>query len=135
MGLRVIKSVSSILLICPLSLMGYVEEKETQGEQVERVVRDLQDENEDVRWNAVEVLRQMGSLDTVTVLMEALKDENEDVRWNAVEALKEIGALDAVPALIQVLKDQNEDVRWNAVQALEKIGTPEALKVVKGYQS
>ena len=99
-----IKSVSSILLICPLSLMGYVEEKETQGEQVERVVRDLQ-------------------------------DENEDVRWNAVEALKEIGALDAVPALIQVLKDQNEDVRWNAVQALEKIGTPEALKVVKGYQS
>ena len=104
MGLRVIKSVSWILLICPLSLMGYVEEKETQGEQVERVVRDLQ-------------------------------DENEDVRWNAVEALKEIGALDAVPALIQVLKDQNEDVRWNAVQALEKIGTPEALKVVKGYQS
>ena len=62
-------------------------------------------------------------------------DENEDVRWNAVEALIEIGALDAVPALIQVLKDQNEDVRWNAVQALEKIGTPEALKVVKGYQS
>ena len=74
-------------------------------------------------------------MDSVTAFIQVLKDESDDVRWNAVEALKEIGALDAVPALMQVLKDQNEDVRWNAVQALEKIGTPEALKVVKGYQS
>ena len=130
MGLMVMKSVSWILLVCPLSLMGYVEE-----EQVERLVGDLQDENGDVRWNAVEVLKEIGSLDTVPVLMEVLKDENEDVRWNAVEALKKIGALDAVPALIQVLKDQSEDVRWNAVRALEKIGTPEALKAVEEYES
>ena len=61
------KSVSWILLVCPLSLMGYVEE-----EQVERLVGDLQDENGDVRWNAVEELKQIGSLDTVPDLIEVL---------------------------------------------------------------
>ena len=96
MGLRVIKSVSWILLICPLSLMGYVEEKETQGEQVERVVRDLQDENEDVRWNAVEALKEIGALDALPALIQVLKDQNEDVRWNAVQALEKIGTPEAL---------------------------------------
>ena len=99
MGLRVIKSVSWILLICPLSLMGYVEEKETQGEQVERVVRDLQDENEDVRWNAVEALKEIGALDAVPALIQVLKDQNEDVRWNAVQALEKIGTPEALKAV------------------------------------
>ena len=55
------KSISCILLVCPLSLMGYVEE--TQEEQVERLIGELQDENEDVRWNVTKALKQIGQLE------------------------------------------------------------------------
>jgi len=68
MGLMVMKSVSCILLICPLSLMGYVEEK--QEEQMERLIGELQDENEDVRWNAVEALRQIGTPEALKAVEE-----------------------------------------------------------------
>ena len=88
------KSISCILLVCPLSLMGYVEEK-----QVERLTRDLQDENEDIRWNAVEVLGQIGSVDAVPTLIQVLQDENEDVRWNTTKALKQIGTPEALEAV------------------------------------
>ena len=65
------KSISRILLVCPLNLVGHVEE--TQEEQVERLIGELQDENEDVRWNAVEVLGQIGSLDAVPALIQVLQ--------------------------------------------------------------
>ena len=65
MGLMVMKSVSWILLVCPLSLMGYVEE-----EQVERLIGELQDENEDVRWNVTKALNQIGT----TEALEAAKE-------------------------------------------------------------
>ena len=49
------KSISRILLVCPLNLVGHVEE--TQEEQVERLIGELQDENEDVRWNVTKALK------------------------------------------------------------------------------
>ena len=55
------KSISRILLVCPLSLVGHVEE--TQEEQVERLIGELQDENEDVRWNVTKALKQIGQLE------------------------------------------------------------------------
>ena len=91
------KSISRILLVCPLNLVGHVEE--TQEEQVERLIGELQDENEDVRWNAVEALRQIGSLDAVPALIQVLQDQNEDVRWNATKALGEIGTPEALKAV------------------------------------
>ena len=62
------KTISCILLVCPLSLMGYVEE--TQEEQVERLIGELQDENEDVRWNVTKALKQIGT----TEALEAAKE-------------------------------------------------------------
>ena len=62
------KTISCILLVCPLSLMGYVEE--TQEEQVERLIGELQDENEDVRWNVIKALKQVGT----TEALEAAKE-------------------------------------------------------------
>ena len=55
------KSISRILLVCPLNLVGHVEE--TQEEQVERLIGELQDENEDVRWNVTKALKQIGQLE------------------------------------------------------------------------
>ena len=100
------KSISRILLVCPLNLVGHVEE--TQEEQVERLIGEFQDQNEDVRMGAARALGQIGT----------------------PEAIKA-----AVPVLIQLLQDQNEDVRMDAARALERIGTPEALKAVEEYQS
>ena len=40
-----------------------------------------------------------------------------------------------VERLIKALQDQSSDVRLNAAVALKNIGTPEALKVVKEYES
>ena len=77
--------------------MGYVEEK--QEEQVERLVGDLQDENGDVRWNAVEALKKIGALDAVPALIQVLKDQNEDVRWIAARALEKIGTPEALKAV------------------------------------
>ena len=62
------KSISRILLVCPLNLEGYVEE--TQEEQVERLIGELQDENEDVRWNVTKALKQIGT----TEALEAAKE-------------------------------------------------------------
>ena len=91
------KSISRILLVCPLNLVGHVEE--TQEEQVEKLIGELQDENEDIRWNAVEVLGQIGSVDAVPALIQVLQDENEDVRWNATKALKQIGTPETLEAV------------------------------------
>ena len=98
------KSISRILLVCPLNLVGHVEE--TQEEQVERLIGELQDENEDVRWNAVEVLGQIGSLDAVPALIQVLQDENEDVRWNATKALRKIGTPEALKAIEEYQSQQ-----------------------------
>ncbi len=62
------KSISRILLVCPLNLVGHVEE--TQEEQVERLIGELQDENEDVRWNVTKALNQIGT----TEALEAAKE-------------------------------------------------------------
>ena len=99
------KSISCILLVCLLGLMAYAEE--TQEQQVERLIKELQDPDSDVRSIAAVTLGEIGS-----------------------------EAKDAVPALMQVLQnDQNWDVRWNAEWALKKIGTPDALKTVEECQS
>ena len=91
------KTISCILLVCPLSLMGYVEE--TQEEQVERLIGELQDQNEDVRWNAVEALRQIGSLDAVPALIQALQDPDTSVRAYATGTLGNIDTPDTLKAL------------------------------------
>ena len=98
------KSISCRLLVCLLGLMAYAEE--TQEQQVERLIKELQDPDSDVRSIAAVTLGEMGP-----------------------------EAKDAVPALIQLLQDQSSDVRLNAAVALKNIGTPEALKAVKEYQS
>jgi|TARA_B100000586_G_C19937713_1_gene354167 HEAT repeat protein len=48
--------------------VGHVEE--TQAEQVERLIGELQDENEDVRWNATKALKQIGTPETLEAVKE-----------------------------------------------------------------
>ena len=64
------KTISCILLVCPLSLMGYVEE--TQEEQVERLIGELQDQNEDVRMGAARALGQIGTPEAIKAAVPVL---------------------------------------------------------------
>ena len=75
--MKMMKSISCILLICIFGLVGYAEE--TQEQKVERLIKQLQDQNVDVRAFAIEALGDIGS-----------------------------EAQDAVPALIQLLQDKHE---------------------------
>ena len=57
--MKMMKSISCILLICILGLMAYAEE--TQEQKVERLIKQLQDQNVDVRAFAIEALGDIGS--------------------------------------------------------------------------
>ena len=109
-------------------------ENRIQEQKVERLIRQLQDRDPNVRGNAAITLGQIGSEDEVYVLMQTLQhDQDAEVRKGAILALGSIGseAVDAVPVLIQALKDQDRRVRGSAAYALGRIGTPEAIKAVE----
>ena len=101
-----VKPISCILLlvISLLSLLTYAEE--IQEPLVERLINQLQDQDKDIRMNAVRALMRMG---------------------------KEVKV--ALPSLISLLQNQNANVRVDAARVLVRIGTPEALKAVEEYRS
>ena len=82
-------------------------ENRIQEQQVERLIRQLQDRDPNVRGNAAITLGNIG-----------------------------VGTKDVVPVLIQALNDQSVSVRGNAAKVLDSIGTiyPEALEAVKEYR-
>ncbi|HIO09361.1 TPA: hypothetical protein EYN09_20810, partial [Candidatus Poribacteria bacterium] len=106
---------------------------DTQEQKIERLIKQLQDQNKDVRIYAAFALGMIGeeAIDAVSALIQALQDQNPEVRGDAVQALGSIGsgAEDAVPALIQTLQDQDPSIRQSVALALGQIGTPEAIKV------
>ena len=110
---------------------------ENQDQQVERLIRELQETDSDVRSIAAVTLGEIGpeAEDAVPILIKLLQDQDEEgfVRANAATALGKIGegASKAVPALINALRDQDKYVRKDAAEALEKIGTPRTIKTVK----
>ena len=59
MGLMVMKSISCILLVCLLSLLAYADE--TQEQQVERLIKQLRDQDSNVRANTAEALGNIGT--------------------------------------------------------------------------
>ena len=127
------RSVSWILLlVCLFSLVASA--GEIQESQVESLIKQLQDEDAEVRSNAVEALGQIRSKDAVPALVQTLKDPDSHVRHSAVEALGQIRSKDAVLALTQTLRDKAGFVRISAVETLKQIGTSEALKSIKEYQ-
>ena len=72
---------------------------ETQEQQVERLIKLLQDLNGDVRKNAASTLGSIGegAINAVPALVQALKDQ--DVRRNAATALIRIGTPEALKAV------------------------------------
>ena len=125
------KSISCILLVCLLGLMAYAEE--TQEQKVERLIRELQNEDSNVRSNAAFALSAIGegAVDAVPALRQLLQDKSAKrfVLVNVVLALSSIGegAKDAVPALRQLLQNKDAYVRRIAREALGEIGSVDAV--------
>jgi HEAT repeat protein len=92
----------------------------------------LDHENNDVRKNAIYILGEIKSYETVKPLIEMLTDESDDadVRRSVVYALGEIKSYEAVKPIIDVLtnKCDDVDVRRSVVYALGKIKSYEAVK-------
>ncbi len=104
-------------------MSGKLTKKEEK--EIEKLIKQLKDEDEDVRWEAALALVMIDEKaeKAVPALIVALKDEAENVRRSAARALGMIGekADEAVPALIEALKDEERRVRFAAARALGMI--------------
>ena len=120
----VLRSATAMFLFVGFfGLLVYADE--TREQKVERLIKELQDEDSGVRVNAAWALGEIGAVDAVPALIQALQDPDSEVRVNVVWVLGQIGtpeaikaAEGAVPDLIQALQDQDWGVRNNAALAL-----------------
>lgn len=85
----------------------------------------LEDENEDIRVYACEIVASMKNPETIPFLTKALGDESENVRNAAVIALGEFNDKRAVKALLGMLHD-DQWIVFSAICSLGKIKNPAA---------
>lgn len=88
---------------------------------LERYLRALQSDNEEIRAAAIAALRSIGE-PAVGFLIQALSDPHPGVRIAAAEGLGEIGGDSSVDALLLILNDADRDVRIAAAGALGQAG-------------
>jgi HEAT repeat protein len=101
-------------------------ERMREHEDVAGLIRTLDHQNAEVRYQAVDALGTLHHPATIERLTQALKDPDCGVRWKAAEALAKFGG-DALPLLLQALQDPAADVRWRAALALGDTGKEEAI--------
>jgi hypothetical protein len=122
-------TVGAMSVAFPLSsvdLWGVLQE-ELADDGVELRVRQLQDNDPEVRRYAAWALGELESDRVVDPLIEALGDRNADVRLVSAWALGEIKHNDGVEPLIESLDDRDPFVREMAVLALGEIGSTRAI--------
>jgi len=73
------------------------------GEPSLKVLKELAgSKDETVRWEAIITIVQIGSSDTLGVLLNALEDEEFSIRWLAAEGLVNLGKHSILPLLQQL---------------------------------
>ncbi|MDD1673229.1 MAG: HEAT repeat domain-containing protein [Methanomicrobiales archaeon] len=97
------------------------EKRDTAG-----LIRALEHQNTEVRYQAAKALGTLHDPSSVNRLAKALRDPDCGVRWKAAEALGKIGD-PAVPFLIDALQDPTADIRWRAALALGDTIAAEAI--------
>jgi len=94
------------------------------AESVPVLLTSLGDEEENVRWLAVEGLRKLEAVQAIPRISLVLqKDQSPRVRAIAASALGELGQPAGVPPLRQALQDASERVRQKAASALLQLAT------------
>ena len=100
-------------------------ERTRSEKALSRVLQAMQDEDSDVRHNAVEALGKLGSEKAIPGLLLALQDKN--VQKTAAKALGNLGSEQAIPELLQALQDENAGFCWIVVDSLGQIGSKQAI--------
>jgi len=118
-----------VLLLCLVSLIW--SSLSSKAQDIESLIKQLGEEDESVRDNAVGALGDIGE-PAVLALIQALKSEDKGVQHQAALALGSIGepAKKAVPVLIEALRDENGATRVHAASALAQIDNSKRDMVV-----
>jgi len=85
------------------------------------LLRELGNEEPEVRYEAATALGSLGDESTVPHLVRALTDADEEVRGATITALGEIGGGGAKEALLELTHEGSEAVKEAALEALAKI--------------
>jgi len=93
---------------------------------LDAIIALLDDENEDVRVYAGEILACLGNPDAVPHLIRKTTGDADNVRNSACLALGELGDERAIEALLAALKD-DDWVTFSAIFSLGKIGSKKAI--------
>lgn len=99
-----------------------------RGQDVESLLAALNDEEFQVRDNAIAELGKLGERRAVEPLISLLDDPNVYIRDNAINSLGLIGDGRAVAPLLEALGDQNVYIRDNAITALGRLRDPRAVE-------
>ena len=78
--------------------------------------------DETIRWEAILTIVQIGSLETLDILMKALEDDEFSIRWLAAEGLVNLGIFALVP-LLQKLRNKPDStfIRRGAHHVLREL--------------
>jgi HEAT repeat protein len=138
MNTRSLLSVLSIGLLSLVQVAGLQEvarsqavpaQQVSQSEEVDRLIKQLQSTNLEVRETAAFTLGQMrkDAIPAIPALIKALKKDPLEGGGSIVNALNEIGE-PAVAALLAALKDADPIVRWRAADGLSSMREDVTLK-------
>ena len=89
-------------------------------DEVDQLIKDLQNESWQIRWDAAAALGETKDPRAIGPLSVALKDENSYVRMTAARSLGMIEDARVIEPLIQALKDESHGVQKNAVLSLKE---------------
>jgi hypothetical protein len=96
-------------------------------DDVHKLIKDLDNDDRNVRRDTAYALRKIRDDRAVEALCQGLRDTDSGVRWKAAFALVKIGA---TQALCKALGDKDSDARSKAAYALGEIGDARAVKAL-----
>lgn len=129
----------SLIRLCVMIMVGlfFVSgctpnvEKMKKNQDVEGLIKVLDNEDEELRHEAVDALGNLGDIRAVEPLIELLKDDKSWYLSNVIDALGSLKDPRAVQPLIEIMSI--EHVRGNAAQALGEIGDHQAIVPLISY--
>ncbi len=97
------------------------------GEQIVQPVTDLfNDEDEDIRKKAAEVLGMTKDTSAIPSLIKSLEDSSPEVRFCSMASLANIGDLDSAVSLHKILDSDNWRDRYHVIDAIGMIANPKS---------
>jgi hypothetical protein len=102
--------------------------KRNDASSVRYLLEIMQDESEQSRRGAVEVLNVVGDTNAIKDLLVALKDKDWWVRARAADALGAIGGPKVIDAVLELLSSEDEFLRRSAVEILNTAKDPRAFE-------